>query len=330
MERIGFIGLGLMGNPMARNLLNAGYPLTVHNRSLPTVEALVVDGAIAADSPQQVAAQSDIVITCLPDSPDVEAVVLGELGILAGAKPGLLYIDMSTIAPATSRKLHAALAAHGIAALDAPVSGGDIGAQQGTLSIMVGGTAAAFERALPVFQVMGQNIVHIGDAGAGQVTKACNQIVVALTVQAVAEALTLAQRSGVDASKVRSALLGGFAQSRVLEVHGQKMLDRNFAPGFKLSLFRKDLEIVLQTARALQQPLMGTSQIPALMDALLAQGKGDLDFIAVLSLYQMLGGGDWPNPEPPNPEPPKPESPNPEPPKPEPLKPEPQDGAEDR
>jgi 2-hydroxy-3-oxopropionate reductase len=297
MERIGFIGLGLMGNPMARNLLNAGYPLTVYNRSRPTVEALVVDGAIAADSPQQVAEHSDIVITCLPDSPDVEAVVLGDHGILAGSKPGLLYIDMSTIAPATSRQIHTALAARGINALDAPVSGGDIGAQQGTLSIMVGGEAAAFERALPIFQVLGQNIVHIGDAGAGQVTKACNQIVVALTVQAVAEALTLAQRSGVDAARVRSALLGGFAQSRVLEVHGQKMLDGNFAPGFKLSLFRKDLEIVLQTARALQQPLMGTSQIPALMDALLAQGKGDLDFIAVLELYEMLGGGDQAKPE---------------------------------
>jgi 2-hydroxy-3-oxopropionate reductase len=290
MERIGFIGLGLMGNPMARNLLNAGYPLTVHNRSRPTVENLVVDGAVAADSPQQVAAHSDIVITCLPDSPDVEAVVLGDHGVLAGARAGLLYIDMSTIAPATSRNIHGALAAHGISALDAPVSGGDIGAQQGTLSIMVGGAAAAFARALPVFQVLGQNIVHMGDAGAGQVTKACNQIVVALTVQAVAEALTLAQRSGVDASKVRSALLGGFAQSRVLEVHGQKMLDGNFAPGFKLSLFRKDLEIVLQTARELHQPLMGTSQIPALMEALLAQGQGDLDFIAVLGLYQRLGG----------------------------------------
>jgi 2-hydroxy-3-oxopropionate reductase len=290
MERIGFIGLGLMGHPMARNLLQAGYPLTVYNRSRPTVENLVVDGATAADSPQQVAQSSDIVITCLPDSPDVESVVLGGAGILSGARPGMLYIDMSTIAPATSRHLYTTLQAQGIAALDAPVSGGDIGAQQGTLSIMVGGDRSAFQRALPIFQILGQNIVHIGDAGAGQVTKACNQIVVALTVQAVAEALTLAQASGVDAGKVRSALLGGFAQSRVLEVHGQKMLDGNFTPGFKLSLFRKDLEIVLQTARALHQPLMGTSQIPALMDALLAQGKGDLDFMAVLGLYQTLGG----------------------------------------
>jgi 2-hydroxy-3-oxopropionate reductase len=201
----------------------------------------------------------------------------------------MLYIDMSTIAAAVSRDIYAQLQAIGVAALDAPVSGGDIGAQQGTLSIMVGGDQAAFARALPIFQVLGQNIVHMGDAGAGQVTKACNQIVVALTVQAVAEALTLAARSGVDPAKVRSALLGGFAQSKVLEVHGAKMLDRNFQPGFKLDLFRKDINLVLQTARDLGLPLMGSHQIAPLMDALIAQGKGNLDFIAVLELYAQLG-----------------------------------------
>ncbi len=288
MERIGFIGLGIMGKSMARNLLRAGYAVTVYNRSPDPIAALVEAGASAADSPKAIAAQSDVVITCISDSPDVEAVVLGPSGILEGARSGLLYIDMSTIAPAVARRVYEELQAQGVESLDAPVSGGDIGAQQGTLSIMVGGAPAAFQRALPILQVLGKNIVHMGAAGAGQVTKACNQIVVALTVQAVAEALALATKSGVDPAKVRQALLGGFAQSKVLEVHGQKMLDGNFQPGFKLDLFRKDMNIVLQTARELQIPLLGSSQVTALMDALLAQGQGELDFIAVLNLYAML------------------------------------------
>ncbi|OUC13680.1 MAG: 2-hydroxy-3-oxopropionate reductase [Alkalinema sp. CACIAM 70d] len=289
MERIGFIGLGIMGKPMTRNLLKAGYPVIVYNRSPEPIAELVTEGAIAATSPQNLAEQVDVVITCVPDSPDVEAIVLGDRGVVHGVRSGMLYIDMSTIAAATSRKLYTALQAKGVSALDAPVSGGDIGAQQGTLSIMVGGEQAAFDRALPILQVLGKNIVRIGDAGAGQVTKACNQIVVALTVQAVAEAFTLAQKSGVDPAKVREALLGGFAQSRVMEVHGQKMLDRNFNPGFKLDLFRKDMNLVLQTARDLSLPLPGSHAIAPLMDALLAQGKGNLDFIAVLELYEALG-----------------------------------------
>lgn len=289
MERIGFIGLGIMGKPMTRNLLKAGYTVTVYNRSPEPIAELVTEGAIAATSPQNLAEQVDVVITCVPDSPDVEAIVLGDRGVIHGVRSGMLYIDMSTIAAATSRKLYTALQAKGVSALDAPVSGGDIGAQQGTLSIMVGGEQTAFDRALPILQVLGKNIVRIGDAGAGQVTKACNQIVVALTVQAVAEAFTLAQKSGVDPAKVREALLGGFAQSRVLEVHGQKMLDRNFNPGFKLDLFRKDMNLVLQTARDLNLPLPGSHAIAPLMDALLAQGKGDLDFIAVLELYEAPG-----------------------------------------
>jgi 2-hydroxy-3-oxopropionate reductase len=288
MERIGFIGLGIMGKSMALNLLRAGHAVTVYNRSPEPIAALVEAGSSVADSPKAIAAQSDVVITCISDSPDVEAVVLGPSGVLEGARSGLLYIDMSTIAPAVARQVYEALQTHGVESLDAPVSGGDIGAQQGTLSIMVGGNPAAFQRALPILQVLGKNIVHMGAAGAGQVTKACNQIVVALTVQAVAEALTLATKSGVDPAKVREALLGGFAQSKVLEVHGQKMLDGNFQPGFKLDLFRKDMNIVLQTARELQIPLMGSSQVTALMDALLAQGQGDLDFIAVLNLYAVL------------------------------------------
>jgi 2-hydroxy-3-oxopropionate reductase len=288
MERIGFIGLGIMGKSMAHNLLKAGYEVTVYNRSPGAMAELAQAGASVAESPRAIAAQTDVVITCVSDSPDVEAVVLGPNGILEGAQTGLLYIDMSTIAPAVARQVFERLQAKGVEALDAPVSGGDIGAQHGTLSIMVGGNATAFQRALPILQVMGKNIVHMGAAGAGQVTKACNQIVVALTVQAVAEALTLATKSGVDPAKVREALLGGFAQSKVLEVHGQKMLDGNFQPGFKLDLFRKDMNIVLQTARDLQIPLLGSSQVTALMDALLAQGQGDRDFIAVLNLYAAL------------------------------------------
>lgn len=281
-----------MGKPMAKNLLKAGYAVTVFNRSRAAMDQLADMGAQVANLPSQVAQQSDVVLTCLPDSPDVEAVVLGENGVLSGSRPGMLYVDHSTIAPATSRKLYDALKLSGVDALDAPVSGGDIGAQQGTLSIMVGGDEAAFVRSLPILQTMGKNIIHIGDAGAGQVTKACNQIVVAMTVQAVAEALTLAKKSGVDPAKVRDALLGGFAQSRVLEVHGQRMLDRVFQPGFKLNLHRKDMNIVLQTGKELNLPLLGAAQVTELINAMIAQGKGELDTSALITLYEILGGMD--------------------------------------
>ena len=290
MEKLGFIGLGIMGKPMTRNLLKAGYSVTVYNRSRPVLDELAHEGATIAHSPKEVAQQTDIVITCLPNSPDVEAVILGSDGVLAGAKAGMLCVDMSTIAPATARSLYETLRANGIQSLDAPVSGGDIGAQQGTLSIMVGGEDAAFERALPILQAMGKNIVHIGAAGAGQVTKACNQIVVALTVQAVAEALTLAKKSGVDPAKVREALLGGFAQSRVLDVHGDRMLKNSFEPGFTIDLHRKDMNIVLQTGREVSAPLLGSSQVTALMDCLIAHGKGGLDTAALVELYELLGG----------------------------------------
>ena len=277
-----------MGLPMSKNLLKSGYAVTVFNRSRAAMDELVAVGAQLANSPSEVAQQSDVVLTCLPDSPDVEAVVLGENGVLSGSRPGMLYVDHSTIAPVTSRKLYEALKLSGVAALDAPVSGGDIGAQQGTLSIMVGGDEAAFGRSLPILQAMGKNIIHIGDAGAGQVTKACNQIVVAMTVQAVAEALTLAKKSGVDPAKVREALLGGFAQSRVLEVHGQRMLDRTFQPGFKLNLHRKDMNIVLQTGKELNLPLLGTAQVTELMNAAIAQGKGESDSSALITLYELF------------------------------------------
>ncbi|MBW4693312.1 MAG: 2-hydroxy-3-oxopropionate reductase [Lyngbya sp. HA4199-MV5] len=290
MQRIGFIGLGIMGKPMARNLLKAGYALVVYNRSRPAMEELLADGATLADSPKAVAEQVDVVISCVSDSPDVEAVALGNDGVIEGAKSGLTFIDMSTIAPATARKVYTALKEKGIDALDAPVSGGDIGAQQGTLSIMVGGEEAVFERSRPIFEAMGKNIVYIGEAGAGQVTKACNQIVVAMTVQAVAEALTLAKKSGVDVAKVREALMGGFAQSRVLDVHGKRILERNFQPGFKLNLHRKDMNIVLQTGRETSVPLFGSAQVTSMMDALLAQDQGELDNSALATLYELLSG----------------------------------------
>lgn len=290
MEQLGFIGLGIMGKPMTQNLLKAGYPVIIHNRSRPAMDELAQAGATIAQSPKQVAQQADVVITCLPDSPDVETVILGSDGVLEGAKAGMLCIDMSTIAPATARKIYESLNANGIQSLDAPVSGGDIGAQQGTLSIMVGGEESAFQRALPIFRAMGKNIVHIGAAGAGQVTKACNQIVVALTVQAVAEALTLAKKSGVDPAKVREALLGGFAQSRVLDVHGDRMLKGRFQPGFTIDLHRKDMNIVLQTGREVSAPLLGSSQVTALMDCLIAQGKGAFDNAVLVELYEQLGG----------------------------------------
>lgn len=291
MERVGFIGLGIMGRPMAHNLVHAGYPLVVYNRSQGAVKELAGEGAVAVRSPREVAEQSDLVITMLPDSPEVHQVVLGTDGVVEGVRPGMLFVDMSTIAPATTREVYAALKAIKVQALDAPVSGGEVGAKEGSLSIMVGGETEAFERAMPIFKILGRNIVHIGDAGAGQVTKACNQIVVALTIQAVAEALMLAKRSGVDPARVREALLGGFAQSRILELHGQRIIDSAFKPGFKIRLHRKDLGIALQTGRALSLPLMSTAQVAELMNALIARGDGDLDHSALALLLDQMGGG---------------------------------------
>lgn len=290
MERIGFIGLGIMGKPMARNLLKAGYPLVVHNRSRASVEELSREGARAAGSPREVAQGSDVVITMLPDSPDVEQVVLGAKGVIEGVRQGMLLVDMSTVAPSTSLKLHRAMAERRVQALDAPVSGGEIGAREATLSIMVGGDEGAFQRALPILQAMGKNIVRVGGPGAGQVAKACNQVIVALTIQAVAEALTLARKCGVDPGKVREALLGGFAQSRILEVHGKRMIDRAFQPGFRMRLHRKDLAIALQTGKEQGVALLATAQAAELMDSLLAQGKGELDHSGLALLVEQMAG----------------------------------------
>ena len=276
-DRIGFIGLGIMGKPMAARLVRAGFPVVVHNRSRgrPRSSPPRVPSARAprARSPSG----SDVVVTMLPDSPDVEAVVLGEDGVIAGVREGMLVVDMSTIAPATARQVHAALAERGVEAVDAPVSGGEPAAVDGQLSIMAGGSEAAVKRAEPIFAELGKATTHIGGPGAGQVAKAANQVVVALTIQAVAEALTLASKAGVDPARVREALLGGFAQSKILEAHGERMLEGRFDPGFRIELHRKDLAIALQSAREDGVALPATAQVAELLNALIAQGSGALD-----------------------------------------------------
>ena len=289
-DRIGFIGLGIMGKPMAKRLADAGFPLVVHNRSRAAVEELTDAGADAATSPREVAERSDVVITMLPDSPDVEAVVLGEDGVVDGLGEGMLLIDMSTIAPATARRVHALLAERGVEAIDAPVSGGEPAAIDGQLSIMAGGSDAALARAEPIFAELGKATTHIGGPGAGQVAKAANQVVVALTIQAVAEALTLASKADVDPARVREALLGGFAQSKILEAHGEKMLEDRFEPGFRIELHRKDVGIALETAREQGVALPATALVGELFNALIAQGSGRLDHSALVTLYRQLSG----------------------------------------
>jgi len=285
---IGFIGLGIMGKPMARNLLKAGYPLVVHNRSRTAVEELSKEGAQAAGSSKEVAERAEVLITILPDSPDVELVYAGEQGIFAGAKPGMLLIDMSSISPVVARKLAEEAEKRGLDMIDAPVSGGEAGAISAALSIMIGGKANAVERAMPVFQALGKNIVHIGDTGAGQVTKAANQMVVGTTIAIVSEALVLAAKAGVDPAKVRQALLGGFAQSKILEAHGQKMLERNFKPGFRIRLHEKDMKIALSTGSEYGVPLIVTSQVAQMMTAMKSMGNGDLDHSGLVKFVEEL------------------------------------------
>lgn len=287
-DRIGFIGLGIMGKPMAVRLVRAGFPIVVHNRSPQAVEELAGEGAETASSPREIAERADVVVTMLPDSPDVEAVVLGDDGVIAGVREGMLLVDMSTIAPATARQVHAALAERGVEAVDAPVSGGEPAAVDGQLSIMAGGSEGAVKRAEPIFGELGKVTTHIGGPGAGQVAKAANQVVVALTIQAVAEALTLASKAGVDPACVREALLGGFAQSKILEAHGEKMLEDRFEPGFRIELHRKDVGIALETARDLGVALPATAQVAELFNALIAQGSGSLDHSALVTLYRQL------------------------------------------
>jgi len=283
---VGFIGLGIMGGPMALNLLHAGYPLVVHNRTRAKEESLVSEGASAAGSPREVAAAADVVITMLPDSPDVEAVYFGEDGVIAGARSGQLLIDMSSIAPAVARDVASAAIGVGADALDAPVSGGDVGARQGTLSIMVGGPEAAFERARPLFEVLGKTIVRLGEAGAGQTAKACNQILVAVTIEAVSEALVLASKAGVDPERLIEVLSGGLAGNKVMEVRRRNFLEHDFTPGFKLELHHKDLGIALRTARELDVFLPTTAIVDQMLAALIAAGDGGLDHSALLKVIE--------------------------------------------
>lgn len=291
--RLGFIGLGIMGRPMTRNLLKAGHELVVHSRSRGPVDQLVAEAAgkvTGASSPREVAEQVDIVVTMLPDSPDVHAVVFGPDGLAEALRPGSLLIDMSTIAPATAQEVHTALVARGASALDAPVSGGEAGAIGGTLSIMVGGSEADFERARPIFEAVGKTIVHVGESGAGQTVKACNQIVVAITYAAVSEALVLGAKAGVDPAKIVQVLNGGLAASRILELKGPTMVDRRFQPGFRVNLHRKDLNIALATGREQQVPLLTTAVVAQLFDALAAAGRGYLDHSALVTLIEDLAG----------------------------------------
>ncbi|HSK29042.1 MAG TPA: 2-hydroxy-3-oxopropionate reductase [Candidatus Limnocylindria bacterium] len=285
---VGFIGLGIMGKPMARNLLKAGFSLVVHNRSRGAVAELAQEVAQTAASSKEVAERSEIVITMLPDSPDVELVYAGDNGIFSGIKPGTLLIDMSSISPIVARKLADEAQRRGCDMLDAPVSGGEAGAIGATLSIMIGGKATAVERAMPIFQTLGKNIVHVGDAGAGQVTKAANQMVVGTTIAIVGEALVLAAKAGVDPAKVRQALLGGFAQSKILEAHGQKMLDRNFKPGFRIRLHEKDMKIALGTGSEYGVPLMVTGVVGQMMTAMKGLGHGDLDHSGLVKFVEEL------------------------------------------
>lgn len=288
--KIGYIGLGLMGKSIARNILKAGFPLVVHNRSRGAVNELVAEGASQAFSPAEVAAQVDVVFTNLPDSPDVELVSLGAQGIIESGRPGLIFVDNSTIKPATARYISRALAEKGVQSLDAPVSGGDIGARQGTLAIMVGGPAEALETVRPVFQVMGKTITHVGEAGAGQIAKAANQIMVAAQMVAMGELLIFARKAGADPQKVVEAIKGGAAQCWTLDVKPPRLFAGNRSPGFKAHMQAKDLNIILETARQYGIPLPSAAVDSQLFNAMLEMEMGELDNSAVLGVIESLAG----------------------------------------
>ncbi len=290
MLKVGYIGLGLMGKSIARNILKAGFPLVVHNRSRAAVDELVAEGAISASSAAVVAAQVDIIFTNLPDSPDVEKVVLGQRGIIEAVHDGLIVIDNSTIKPASARMIAAELAKKGVFSLDAPVSGGDIGAKNGTLTIMVGGDASALEKAMPVLQAMGKTITHVGDAGAGQVAKAANQIMVAAQMVAMGELLVFAKKAGVDPRKVVEAIKGGAAQCWTLDVKPPRLFDGNRTPGFKAHMQLKDMNIVLETAQEYDVPLSAAIENTKLFQQMIDLGMGELDNSAVLGVIEKLAG----------------------------------------
>ena len=290
MLKVGYIGLGLMGKSMARNILKAGFPVVVHNRSQAAVDELVAEGTTRANSPKEVAEQVDVVFTNLPDSPDVEKVVLGENGIIEGAHDGLIFVDNSTIKPASARMIAKELAGKNVFALDSPVSGGDIGAKNGTLTIMVGGDASALEKVMPVFQAMGKTITLVGEAGAGQVAKAANQIMVAAQMVAMGELLVFSKKAGVDPKKVVDAIKAGAAQCWTLDVKPPRLFDGNRNPGFKAYMQLKDLRIVLDTAREYDIPVSGTEINTNLFQEMIDAGMGDLDNSAVVGVIEKLAG----------------------------------------
>lgn len=284
---IGFIGLGVMGRPMAEHLIDAGHKVNLH-RIKPVSQYLVDKGGVAQDSARALAEASDITILMLPDTPDVEDVLFGSEGIAEVLTAGKLVIDMSSISPVATKTFAEKLAEKGIGYLDAPVSGGEVGAKNAALTIMVGGSDEDFARGLPLFEIMGKSITHIGGVGDGQTAKVANQIIVGLTIEAVAEALLFARRAGADVSKVREALMGGFAQSRILEVHGQRMIDETFDPGFRIRLHRKDLSLAADAAKAMNLALPNTAMTQQLMNAALAIGLGDKDHSALIAALDHL------------------------------------------
>jgi len=290
MQTVGYIGLGIMGKSIARNILKAGFPVVVHNRSRTSVNELVAEGAAEAYSPAEVASRSDFIFTNLPDSPDVEKVVLGPEGILEAVREGQVYVDNSTIKPATSRMLAEKFIEKGVEALDAPVSGGDIGARDGTLTIMVGGRKSALRTVMPVFKAMGKTVTHVGESGAGQVAKAANQIMVAAQMVAMGELLVFTRKTGVDPVKVVEAIKGGAAQCWTLDVKPQRLFSGNRQPGFKAAMQAKDLNIVLDTAREYGVPLPATAGNAQLYNAMLQLGMSELDNSAVIGVIEYLAG----------------------------------------
>ncbi|MEM3028283.1 MAG: NAD(P)-dependent oxidoreductase [Candidatus Bathyarchaeia archaeon] len=290
VKRVGFIGLGVMGMPMATNILKAGYPLTVWNRTREKMRGLVSMGALPGESPKDVAEKSDVVITMVADSPDVEQVILGPQGVIEGAHPGLIVVDMSTISPSVTRRIAKELEKKGIRMLDAPVSGGDVGAKQGTLSIMVGGPEDAFKECLPIFEVLGKRITYMGPSGSGQITKLCNQVICALNIQAVCEGLMLAAKAGLNLEKMLNVVTGGAASSWMLSNLAPKMIKRDFEPGFKISHQLKDLRHALSLAEDLKIPLPGTALVSQLFRIVEALGMGDRGTSAAIVGMERISG----------------------------------------
>lgn len=287
--KIGFIGLGVMGRPMAEHLIDAGHELLVH-RVKPVSQFLVDKGATALESPRAVAAAAEIIILMVPDTPDVEAVLFGANGVAEGVSSGKLIIDMSSISPVATKAFAQKIADKGCDYVDAPVSGGEVGAKNAALTIMCGGTEEAFARAKPLFEIMGKNITRVGGVGDGQTAKVANQIIVALTIEAVAEAMLFAKKAGADPAKVRDALMGGFASSRILELHGERMIKRTFDPGFRIRLHRKDINLALDAAQKLELALPNTAAVQQLMNASIAQGNGDKDHSGLILALEAMAG----------------------------------------